>query len=152
MAQSDFIAVAALIVSVISFFLQFRHTTEQRQIDAEMRVKETNRELITLGFSHPELFKVMDDQPASPRLERAYLQLWLNFYEQIFLDRRRGLFSREFFDGLQRDMQEIFSQRNMQRHWHAHKIYYQTPFQTFGNSLLPREPFLPVEKTGAHGS
>ena len=139
MVHSDFIAVAALAVSIISFLIQFRHASEQKKIDAEMRVKETNRQLSTLGFSHPELFKVLDDQPASARIERAYLQLWLNLYEQIFLDGKRGAFSREFYEGLKRDMRAFFSQKNMQRHWQEHKIYYQTPFQNYANLLLPNE-------------
>lgn len=139
MLQSDVIAATALIVSVISFFLQFRHSADQRTIDAETRVKQTNQALITMGFSQPELFKVLDDQPANSDLERAYLQLWVNFYEQIYLDNERGLFSRAFYEGLKRDMQNIFGRKNMQRHWHQHKIYYQPSFQEFGDALLPRK-------------
>src|SRR5687768_7146209 len=120
MAQFDYVSATALVVSAISLSLvlmQLYDTITQRKIDANIRISDINRELVTLGFSHPALFNVLRGEPTDPIVECRYLQLWFNQFLLIYTYQARGLFRTEHRESLGRDISDFLKLQNVQLHW-----------------------------------
>lgn len=140
MAEFEYLPAVAFVLSFISISLvlvQLNDQMKQRKIDADIRISDINRQLITLGFSHPELFKVLHGEPADPVVERRYLQLWFNQFDLIYTYKVRGLFSNEVRESLEHDIRDFLKTENVQGHWRQFHQYYPASFQHFVNSLLP---------------
>lgn len=140
MGHFDYFSATALIVSAISLSLvlvQLHDTIAQRKIDANIRISDINRELVTLGFSHPVLFDILRGETTDPVLERRYLQLWFNQFLLIYTYQARGLFGAEHRKSLGRDIRDFLKFQNVQRHWREFRQYYPSSFQQFVGSLLP---------------
>lgn len=140
MVHFDYVSATALVVSAISLSLvlaQLYDTIAQRKIDANIRISDINRELLTLGFNHPMLFDVLRGEPTDPIVERRYLQLWFNQFLLIYTYQARGLFRSEHRESLGRDIRDFLRFQNVQRHWREFRQYYPASFQDFVNTLLP---------------
>lgn len=139
MNEFDYLPAVAFVLSFISISLvlmQLHDLMAQRKIDSQIRIDDINRQLITLGFSHPELFKVLHGEEADPIVERHYLQLWFNQFYLIHSYQSRGLFPSDRRESLERDIRDFFMQDNMLRHWRHYRNYYPSSFQTFMDTLV----------------
>lgn len=140
MESFDYLAAVSLVFSFVSIFLvifQLHNHTEQRKIESLIQIYDINRQLLTLGFSMPELFDVLHDgKNSDPLRERHYLQLWLNQMALIHAITRRGFFPPDQRDSLERDMREFLAQGNMQQHWRLFRHCYPVSFQTFVDALV----------------
>ena len=87
MSFDHLVALASAVISFTGLLLvviQLRDSTRQQQSQSLVEIYGMNRELITLGFSHPELFAILaDDKHSDPVLQRRYLQLWLNHFSLV---------------------------------------------------------------------
>lgn len=140
MAHFDYVSAAALVVSAISLslvLLQLYDNITQRRIDASIRISDINRDLVTLGFSHPQLFQILHGEASDPVVERRYLQLWFNQFLLIYTYQARGLFRSEHRESLGRDIRDFLKFQNVQSHWREFRQYYPASFQDFVNTLLP---------------
>lgn len=139
MGGFDYMAAVALAVSCHSFMMgivQLKELLKQRKLDWVTRIFDVNRQLITLGFSQPELFDILHDVPgADPRREQHYLQLWLNHAVQIFHTKERGFLEPELAASLEADFRDLLQQENMQRHWRLYRRFYSASFQTYVDTL-----------------
>lgn len=135
----DYMAAVALAVSFYSFMMgivQLKELLKQRKLDWVTRIFDVNRQLITLGFSHPELFDILHDLPgADAKLEQHYLQLWLNQAVQIFHTKERGFLEPELSASLEADFRDLLRQENMQRHWRLYRQFYPPSFQAYVDTL-----------------
>ena len=147
MAHFDYMTAVSLVFSFVSIFLvifQLHNNTEQRKIESLIQIYDINRQLLTLGFSTPELFDVLHDgKNSDPLQERHYLQLWLNQMALIYAITRRGFFPPDQRDSLERDMREFLAQDNMRRHWQSFRYCYPVSFQQFVDGLV-----IPTTKGG----
>ena len=140
MVDSQYIAAVSLILSFVSISLvliQLYDNIAQRRIDASIRISDINRQLVSLGFSHPALFAVLHGEPSDPTVERRYLQLWFNQFLMVYTYQDRGLFKTEHRESLGRDIADFLKLQNVQLHWRAFRQFYPASFQDFVNSLLP---------------
>jgi hypothetical protein len=140
MVHFEYIAAVSLILSFVSISLvliQLYDNIRQRRIDADIRISDINRQLITLGFAYPALFQVLHGETTDPIAERRYLQLWFNQFDLIYTYKVRGLFSHEVRESLEHDIRDFLKPQNAQRHWREFRQYYPASFQHFVNSLLP---------------
>lgn len=139
---SAFISFAGLVFVA----LQLRGGNKQQELSSLVEIYDTNRELLSLGFSHPKLFEILADaEKADPVLERRYLQLWLNQFALIHAYMKESVFKRELKDSLLRDVSEFFTMENMQRHWRHHGSFYPVSFQEFVADVLKKnEPPKPA--------
>lgn len=135
----DYVATVSVSLSFLSLMLvvfQLQELTEQRKLESLMRLYDINRQLLTLGFSQPELFDILHDRPgADPMLERHYLQLWLNQVVLIFYIQKRGFFAPDLRVSWEADARDLLKQANLQRHWRLCRQFYPTSFQTYVDSL-----------------
>lgn len=70
-------------VGLVFVGLQLRDGTRQQRSQSLVEIYGMNRELISLGFTHPQLFDVLAGKNTDPGLERRYLQLWFNQYSLV---------------------------------------------------------------------
>jgi len=139
----DYLQSLSILIAFASIFfviIQLRDSTEQQKLNSRVELYKINRELLGLGFSNPELFEVLDDaENVDPKLERRYLQLWLNHFAFIHAASCRGLFPSDLRKSLERDMREFLSHRNMRRHWTNYGSFYPVEFQSYVKTILPQE-------------
>lgn len=143
-AIAIFSVIVAFISAIISFagvrllVRQLRDTTSKREMESQFAVYDINRQLLSLGFSHPQLFDVLDNKAVNPHSERYYLQLWLNQFAQIHAYHQRAVIRGELKDSFDRDLADFISMENARRHWQKYGQFYPTSFQNYVNDILKK--------------
>jgi hypothetical protein len=128
---------AIAFVGLLFVARQIRDSTRQREMDSVVEILSINRELITLGFSHPQLFAILNDsKDANPIWEQYYLQLWLNQFALTHSYMTRSVLRGEFRENLTRDVTDFMAMQNMRRHWQRFGRLYPATFQSFVNEKL----------------
>lgn len=140
MTTDQYVAAFSAAMSFFGFLVvafQLRDNTAQRKLESQIRLYDINRELISLGFSHPQLFEVLKDaEGVDATVERRYLQLWLNQLSLIHAFKGRGVFGTEYQKSCEADLRDMMSMSNMQRQWRGHGEYYPASFQKSVNDIL----------------
>ena len=134
----------ASLSACIAFFgflvviVQVRDGNRQRRLESQIRLYDINRELITLGFSNPALFAILNgtDEGRNPVVERRYLQLWLNLLSLIFSFQKAGGFEKEYQESCEHDIRDMITMKNMRRHWEAYGKYYPASFRNWVTDTL----------------
>src|SRR5437016_6124612 len=89
---------AALFVSLATFLfvvVQVRAYLRQLRFDSLSRILETNRELLVIGFEHPDLLSVLEGEPLQDsRRQKRYLQLWINQMNMMWIAQQNGMIDR----------------------------------------------------------
>ena len=142
MSLEQWVAILSATMSFIGLMfvaLQIRDSTRQRRVESVQRLIDVNRELLSLGFSHPKLFDILNDTTtADPQWEQRYLQLWLNHLSMVHTMLKHRGFDADFREGLERDMAYTFALGNMQRHWMKAGQFYSTSFQKKVNGIIAK--------------
>lgn len=127
-----YLSVFALAVSVLSAaftFYQLRFFKSQVYLEANSRILENTKSLISMGFEDEELFKVFSDVPLANReKQRRYLQLWVNHIFIVWSSAREGLLADSCWEAYSRDNKEFFSLRSVREHWERVKDHYSAEF------------------------
>jgi hypothetical protein len=135
-------AVIALFAAVISFasvrlfVRQLREGDKDRKLGSQIRLYDINREILSLGFDHPELFGMLTAKPDENPKERRYLQLWLNQLALVHSMKLQGAFEPDVQESFETDFRDVMAMPNMQRHWHEFRKYYPASFQEYVNHTL----------------
>ena len=117
--------------------LQLREGNRQRQLESQIQLYDINRELISMGFSHPQLFRILEDaEGVNPTLERRYLQLWLNQLALIQSFQASGGFRKDVEASFDADLRDMVMMSNMRRQWERFGKYYPASFQRMVNDIL----------------
>ncbi len=143
------ISLASTIISLVGLFfvaLQLHVGNRQRESDSLVKLYDINRELMALGFSHPVLFKILDDHDdVDPLWQTRYLQLWLNQLSLSFTYMQRTVAQPELKESIERNLVDFMTMKNMRRHWHEKGHFYPLSFQKHVNELLRKiEPPQPA--------
>jgi hypothetical protein len=126
-----------LFVSVLIVAWQMRDATKQSKLESQIRLYDINRELISMGFTKPELFEVLkDENKADPTLERWYLQLWLNQLSLFHSLKSAGVLERDYQESVEHDLRDMFGMPNMRRHWQEFGRFYPASFRNTVNDIL----------------
>jgi hypothetical protein len=143
MTTDQYIALFSATVSFVGLIfvgLQLRDATRQRTSDSLVKVLDINRELITLGFSHPQLFEILTgDKNANPVWTQRYLQLWLNQFSLVYSYLQHSVLRGEAKDNLERDLSEFMTMPNMRKHWQKFGRLYPASFQAYINEILKKD-------------
>jgi len=109
---------------------QMRDANRQRKLETQIKLYDINRELISLGFTLPEMFRVLEDAKGiDPTIERRCLQLWLNQLALVDSFKRSGAFKRDVQDSFEADLRGMMSMQNLRRHWQEFGKIYPASFQ-----------------------
>ena len=116
---------------------QMRDANKQSKLESQIRLYDINRELISLGFSKPELFEVLkDEKKADPTMERWYLQLWLNQLSLFNSLKTAGVLQKDYQESVEHDLLDMFGMSNMRRHWQEFEQFYPASFRRSVNDIL----------------
>jgi hypothetical protein len=116
---------------------QIRESTKQQERQSFVEIYDKNRKLVSLGFSHPSLFAILDDaENIDPVWERRYLQLWLNHFALTQRHLKEAIFKDELKESLIRDISDFMSLKNMRRHWSRYGTFYPASFQKLVNDII----------------
>ena len=126
-------------IGLIFVAIQLRDSNRQRETESIVKLYDVNRELITLGFSHPTLFLIMEDEPIADALvQKRYLQLWLNQLSLMHTFLQHAVVRTELQEELHRNLADFLSLENMQRHWTEYGMFYPNSFQKRVNAILEK--------------
>jgi len=124
-------------VGLLMVAVQLRDGNRQRQLESQIQLYDINRELISMGFSHPPLFRILEDgEGINPTLERRYLQLWLNQLALIQSFQASGGFRKDVEASFDADLREMVVMANMRLQWKRFGKYYPASFQRMVNDIL----------------
>jgi hypothetical protein len=120
--------------------LQLRDSNRQRESESIVKLYDINRELLSLAFSHPSLFDVLEDKPIKDHLsEKRYLQLWLNQLSLSHTFLRHAVVQTEYQDELTRNLEDFMSMQNMRKHWQTYGPFYPESFQNRVKGILEKD-------------
>jgi len=135
----------ALFSALISFaglllvVLQLRDSNRQRESESLVELYDINRQLLSLGFSHPVLFQILEDKKATdPLWEKRYLQMWLNQLSLSHAYLQRSVVQPELKASLERNLIDFMTMENMRRQWQQYGSFYPASFQDCVNEILKK--------------
>jgi hypothetical protein len=129
------IAFAGLLLVAV----QLHRATQQREAEALVKIYDVNRELLSLGFTHPQLFAILqDEENVDPIWQRRYLQLWLNHLSLLHLYLTHSVFAAELEDSESHALAEFMTLKNMRRHWQKNGEFYPVSFQKRVNAIIEK--------------
>lgn len=122
--------------TVLFLYVQVRLFSRQLKLESLIRLKENNREILALGFDHPELFNVLNGNEVDPEFEKRYLQLWLNQMDIVWHAQHTGLLFKQDAQALRKDTVDFFMLPSMQKHWILVRGYYPKGFQVYIDDII----------------
>jgi hypothetical protein len=147
----------ALFSATVSFFglvfvgLQLRDGTRQQRSQSLVEIYGMNRELIALGFSHPQLFDVLAGNKADPVLQRRYLQLWFTHFSLVNAYVNQSVLKGDLKESLMRDLTDLLTLKSALHHWDIYGRFYPESFQKLvGDILKKNEPPVKAAQVKAH--
>lgn len=131
----------------ISFtLLQLVMLRRQLKLDALIRIMDSNRAIVALGFDHPVVWTAMQEGTGTvfgdeAVAHRRYRQLWMNHMQIMWTAWRLGLVSAFEWEAYRQDMAEFLRARSLQEHWARVARFYPRGFRRLVNELsgLKRE-------------
>src|SRR6185503_5293421 len=119
------IAGLALFVSLFVMFITARQVSllsRQLRLDSLIKISDANREIVSLGFEKPSLWKVLYDtnelhDPKSAEERKRYLQLWFNHIHVIWKSYHLDLLDRYEWEACRADIAGALKIRSLQTHW-----------------------------------
>jgi len=143
MSLDNYISLGSALIAFAGLFLvvlQLRDSTRQRQSESLVQVYDVNRQLLSLGFDHPQLFAALtDDQKTDPVLERRYLQLWFNHFSLVNTYLNQAALRGELGESLVSDLADFMTLKNAQQHWARYGRHYPASFQSMVKRLIETE-------------
>lgn len=124
---------AALLGICLTLF-QLLLLRRQLKLDALIKIMDSNRQIVALGFEHPIVWAAMEGGAGTVFAEEAlaqrrYLQLWMNHMQIMWGAWRLGLVSRREWEAYRLDMREFLRSPCLQEHWAKVWRYYPRGFR-----------------------
>lgn len=133
MGISEIIALTSTAVSLVSLFIVFwelRAGRQQKRATALIQVYDINRQLMSLGFDKPSLFKAIGSSSGEDEIHRRYLQLWLNQIALIIELKEQNLFSPAQWKSLETDIGYFVEKPKFRKSWPEFRRFYPDHFQS----------------------
>jgi hypothetical protein len=113
-----FVALAGISITLLQLVMLRR----QLKLDALIRIMDSNRAILALGFDYPVVWAAMEE-PAGTVLadeamaHRRYRQLWMNHMQIMWTAWRLGLVSGFEWEAFRQDMADFMRARTLREHW-----------------------------------
>ncbi|HOW64847.1 MAG TPA: hypothetical protein P5186_18265 [Candidatus Paceibacterota bacterium] len=133
---------AAAVGGILLALLQVRLLRRQLKLDALIKIMDSNREIVAMGFEYPVLWSALDDETATvfaeeARARRRYLQLWINHVQVIWEAWRLGLVAGAEWEAYRSDITELLRVPALREHWEKAARFYPRGFQRLVARLSP---------------
>ena len=120
---------------------QLRLFRRQLKLDALIRIMESNRKIVTLGFEYPPVWSLIEGESATITAQEAltrrrYLQLWTNHMQIMWAARQLGLVSEGEWQAYRQDLGEFLRSPALREHWASVARFYPKGFQRLVTQLI----------------
>ena len=133
----SFVALGVSILAALFTGLQLHLFESQLKLEANSRIFDTTRELMSYGFQDSEFFQIFNGKAFSDlEKQRRYLQLWINHIFIIWDSANEGLISKSCWHAYTNDIKDFFSEHIIRSHWQEVKNSYPSKFCNFINSKV----------------
>jgi hypothetical protein len=142
------LALAISLISVVYVYVQVKAQARQQQMDFHVRLIEINRELLRMGFDHPELLTLLrGEEIADKDKQTRFIQMWINQSLIMWLGKEQGTIGDDAWYSLRRDIATFINRPPMKIHWQQVAPYYIPAFANFMNGLVRAQEEKPEEST-----
>lgn len=129
-------------IGILLTLAELRLLRRQLRLDALIKITDSNREILALGFAHPELWSSLEvvggtDERSDPAAPQRYLQLWTNHLYLIWGARRQGMVSDGEWEAYLCDMAGLLRLTPFRKHWLRAARFYPRRFRRTLDELLP---------------
>jgi len=119
---------------------QLRLFRRQLKLDALIRIMDSNRKIVPLGFDHPTVWSVIVGESDTATAEetlarRRYLQLWTNHMQIMWAAWQLGLVSGHEWEAFRQDLSEFLRSPALREHWAKVARFYPKGFQRLVTEL-----------------
>ena len=133
----------AALAGICFTLLQLLMLRRQLKLDALIRIMDSNRAIVTLGFEHPAVWAAMGEETPTvfgdeAVLHRRYRQLWMNHMQIMWSAWRLGLVSGFEWEAYRQDMADFLRSRSLREHWQAVSRFYPRGFRRLVADLSRR--------------
>ena len=106
----------------------------QLKLDALIRIMDSNRQIVALGFEHPVVWAALEGKAGAFLAEEAlahrrYLQLWMNHMQIMWAAWQLGLVAGCEWEAYRLDMTESLRIKALQEHWARVAPFYPEGFR-----------------------
>lgn len=144
---ADLASVFGLVVAIIGIWLtlvQLVLLRRQLRLDSLIKIMDSNRALVSIGFDHPVVWTAMDAAPSTMLAEEAraqarYVQLWLNHIHVIWGAWQARLVSRSEWEAYRLDMVDGFRLKALREHWKKLSKFYPAEFRKLVASVTKED-------------
>ena len=131
-----FVAVTGIALTLA----QLRLFRRQLKLDALIKIMDSNREIVALGFEYPVVWAALESGAGTvlaeeARARRRYLQLWTNHMEVMWAAWQLGLISGPEWRAYRLDLGEFLRSPALQEHWARVARFYPRGFQELVGQL-----------------
>lgn len=142
------VALAASVISVLYVYVQVKTHKRQQQMDFHIRLIEINRELLNMGFEHPELLTLLRGEEIGDKDKQTrFIQMWVNQSLIMWMGKEHGIIGDDAWYSLRKDIATFVNRPPMKAHWQEVAPYYIPAFANFMNGLVQAQQEAP-EKPG----
>ena len=134
MGIPEWIAVASVVIALVSLAVEQRLTRLQNNDEAKARHYDRAQTLILRALDDPALLEAISGISDEDQKHRRYRQLWFNHVEMIF--RQSRFFDRKHWRGTLNDIRSFMNMPAMRDHWKSHGHYYADDFRRFMDSEI----------------
>ena len=148
---ADLASVFGLLAAIVGIWLSLSQLVllrRQLRLDSLIKIMDSNRELVSIGFEHPVVWSALDSSSGTvlaeeARAQKRYVQLWLNHLQVMWGAWRARLVSKSDWEAYRLDMVDGFRVKVLQEHWKQVSKFYPA---AFGNMIAE------IVKEGSGGS
>lgn len=137
MEITEIVAVASVLIALVSLTIQQHLTRQERKSDARARHYERTQMLLFKALEDPELLEAISGDSNGAHKQGRFRQLWFNHVEMIF--RQRRLFDRTHWAGTMSDVKSFLNMPAMREHWETNQKYYADDYRTFVNAHIMKK-------------
>ena len=124
----------AALAGICFTLLQWLMLRRQLKLDALIRIMDSNRAIVALGFEHPVVWAAMGEGSATTFgdeavLHRRYRQLWMNHMQIMWSAWKLGLVSGFEWEAYRQDMADFLRARSLREHWREVSRFYPRGFR-----------------------
>lgn len=112
----------------------------QLKLDALIKIMDSNRQIVSLGFEHPDVWSSLEGETSALQVEEAmarrrYLQLWTNHMQIMWAAQQLGLVSEGEWQAYRQDLSEFLRSPSLQEHWRNVARFYPEGFRELVSEL-----------------
>jgi hypothetical protein len=148
-ALATCLAVIVTFLGIFAALWQIRVLQKQLKFDALLRGYDFSRELHSLGFADPRIWKTFTCSPSSlsdedSQIHRRTTQLFLNLMLLEWQAKSHGYYSKSVWQAKRKDMVSLVHKPGFSEFWVRYCGFYPTDFGKFVDDLMKTEcPAIP---------